>query len=130
MGYYPFGNPGFYSLTSAAFVKDRRNKQWIYTQKLGGKIFNWLWYEAKVSYGNHSNYITQNGFLTYNTVNPVWLVAGANLKLYYKHLEIIPAYLFNQQQGSILHYTTETQSGIINYIYFYHLLTATLKWNF
>lgn len=132
---YPFGNPNFYSTSAVAFVKNGQSKELIYSQKLGGKIFNWLGYEAKVSYGDHTNFITQNGFLTYNTANPVNLVAGATFNIFYKNLEIVPGYIFNQRQGSILHYTftpdyLDVKTETINYTYFYHLLTATIKWNF
>ena len=77
--WYPFGNTNFYSVSIFTWLNNGRNDQAIYTQKIGGKAFKNIWYELKGSYGNHQNYITDGGILAYNTVEPVWLTAEANL---------------------------------------------------
>jgi len=128
--YYPFGNVNFYSISSVALINDDMENRLIYAQKFGGKILKWLWAEAKVSYGNHTNYSTQSGFLTYNTANPVKLIFGADLKFYWKQLEISPGYRYLQCEGNYLYYDTFTTFKTVNYNYSNHLLTTSLKWNF
>lgn len=128
--YYPFGNTNFYSTSSAAYLKDGTRQDWIFSQKFGGKIKKWLWYEVNSSYGNHSNFITNTGFLTYNTSDQVKLVVGLNLKFYRKHLEFIPGYIYNQRQGTFSHLTSQSLLEPSKYNYSIHLFTTTLKWNF
>lgn len=127
--YYPLGNPNLYSTSTVAFVKDKSENNWIFSEKIGGKIFSWLWYEAKASYGNHLCYITESGFLTYNTPDPIMLVAGANLKFYWKHFELNTGYFYQQREGTYLQFDFSPPTTI-NYNYSNHLITTTLKWNF
>jgi hypothetical protein len=126
--YYPFGNSRFYSVSSLALINDGGENRTIVSEKLGGKITRWLWYETKVSIGNHQNYITQNGFLTYNTGDPIKIIAGADLKFYWKHLEIIPGYSLHVCEGKSIYYTNFDTYKTNNYTN--HLIKTTLKWNF
>ena len=128
--YYPFGNINFYGISSTCLLNDNQKNNWIFTQKIGGKLFNWLWYEIKGSYGNHNNYTTQSGFLAYNTSNPVKLTVGADLKIYWKNLEITPGYRFIQSENTYLYYTSYTTYKTKKYIYNNHLINTTLTWNF
>lgn len=128
--YYPFGNTNFYSRTMYAGIQNNGVFQNVFTQQIGGRITDKLWYEAGVSYGNLNQYITNYGFLTYNTADPVKLNAGADLRFCFKKLEIIPGYHFQVREGSYQQYKTPTDFTTTLFNYSTHYLTTTIKWRF
>ncbi len=127
--YYPLGNNNLYEISAITYKTE--SNQFIISQKAGGKLFKWLWIEAKASYGNHSNYISQGGFLTYNTADALQLIAGMDLKIYFgKHLQFSPGYKLQQVQRNHIYYTTYNNYNTITNNYFNQLLTTSLTWNF
>jgi len=130
LAYYPLGNQILYSVSSAAFLQNGSEQNFILRQRIGGRITKWLWAEAYGSYGNHQNYLPLNGFIAYNTVEPVQLTAGGNLNFQLGKYSIIPSYTFQQKESTYLQQDISQNISFINKNYNNHLLTLALKWNF
>lgn len=130
--YYPFKNNHFYGMTTGAFLKNGTQQQYVVSQKIGGKLLKKVWYQAEFMYGNLSNYQQSNTFLTYNTFDPILLLAGINFDIHAgKHFVFNPGYNFRQKESSSLQYSLEAPSGIIQtQTYFDHLIKMSLQWNF
>lgn len=130
LAFYPLGNQNLYSVSSIAFIQNGSKQNFIFNQRIGGRITKWLWAEAHASYGNHQNFLPSNGFISYNTVEPIQFTAGANLSYKIGKLNIIPAYTLQQKESSYMQRNIQQQTSFISNNYFNHLLTTTLKWNF
>lgn len=127
--YYPFGNSNFYSVTTGTILSNNSGKSFIIHQKLGGKAYQFIWYELSGSYGNFQNYIGAGGFTTYNTFDPIRFSSNINLKFYFKDFVIIPSYSFQIRKNN--YYTV--YNNIINTLtnqYYHHIFSITAKWNF
>lgn len=127
--FYPLGNQNLYSVSSAALLQNSNEQNFIFRQRIGGRITKWLWAEAYLSYGNHQNYLPATGFIAYNTVEPVLYIAGAHMNFQIKKLSIIPAYTI-QQKESTLYQQTPSEQSLVNDTYYNHLITTSVKWNF
>jgi hypothetical protein len=130
VAFYPLGNQNLYSVSSAAFLQNGSQQNFIFNQRIGAKFTKWLWAEAHASYGNHQNYLPSNGLIAYNTVEPIQFTAGANLNFKIGKLNIIPAYTLQQKESTYQQRNIKQQTSFISNNYFNHLLTTTLKWNF
>lgn len=135
--YYPLGNYNFYGATSATFLRNDSSNHFVIGQRIGYKITNWFWNEINFNYGNLANYISNNGFLTYNTSNPIRLQAGIDLKFYAgKHFQINAGYTFQKRDKEITELFQElpppsppvTSYKKENYIT--HIFKTSLLWNF
>jgi len=129
LAYYPLGNQHLYSVSSTALLQDGSKQNFIFRQRIGGRIRKWLWAEAQASYGNQQNYLPVNGFIAYNTVEPILFTAGAHLNFQIGKLSIIPAYTI-QLRESTLYQQTLSEQSIVNHSYYNHLITTSVKWNF
>lgn len=127
--FYPLGNQNLYSVSSAAFLQNGSEQNFVFRQRIGGRITKWLWAEAHASYGNHQNYLPSNGFVAYNTVDPIQFTTGASLNFQIGKFSIIPAYTLQQRESTSFQQTLLGQSYLTNQ-YFNHLITTTIKWNF
>lgn len=130
LAFYPFGNQHLYSVSSAIFLQNGSNQNFIFRQRIGGKITNWLWTEAYASYGNHQNYLPANGFIAYNTVEPILFTAGAHFNFQIGKLSVMPAYTLQQKESTYAQHNIMQQTSFINNKYWNHLITTTIKWNF
>lgn len=128
--WYPAGNTRFYTRTMFAALQNSGTFQPIFTQQVGGRITDKLWYEAGASFGNLNQYMTNYGFLTYNTADPVNLNAGADLRFVFKRMEVVTGYHFQVREGSYQQYKTPTDFTTTRFNYSTHFLTTTLKWRF
>jgi hypothetical protein len=128
--WYPFGNTRFYTRTMYAGLQNSGTFQTIFTQQVGGRITDKLWYEAGASFGNLNQYITNYGFLTYNTADPVKINAGADLRFCFRKLEVVPGYHFQLREGSYQQYKTPNDFTTTRFNYSAHFLTTTIKWRF
>lgn len=127
---YPLGNLNFYTISSLAYFKEKDYDKWIVSQTIGSKIFRWLWQEAKVSYGNHYNYITNNTFVTYNTSDPIKMIAGANLRFFFKPFEVVTGYSYNRCDGDYLYYNSLSVYKVVKYSYYSQSINTTVVWKF
>ncbi|MDH4473135.1 MAG: outer membrane beta-barrel protein [Fluviicola sp.] len=130
IGWYPFGNTKLYTVSSYSWLNNDGTNQSILSQKIGGMIFKNLWYEVKVSYGNHSNYLTEAGIFAFNTIEPILFLGEANLRLTFGRFSIIPSYTIQQRESSYSRYLTSTNSELVTANYFNHLIKTTLQWKF
>ncbi len=128
--WYPLGHTGFYSISSGIWLLNDTNHQGIVCQKIGGKLSKAVWYKWEGSYGNHQNYIASNGFVTYNTADPIHLTTGLSLTFFNKQTSIIPSYLLQQRESSYQRFFSPSQPETIKNKYFNHLFTCTVQWNF
>lgn len=128
--YYPLGNQHLYAVCSAAIVQNDKQQNFIFKQCIGTKLTDWLWAATSISYGNHQNYIPSNGFVAYNTFEPIQLNVGANLLFKFRRLNIIPTYTLQQKESTYLQVDTNEQIVFIRNTYFNHLFTTSLQWNF
>ncbi|TND10489.1 MAG: hypothetical protein FD123_131 [Bacteroidetes bacterium] len=127
---FPTGSSGFYVYGSAAYLKNGNNAQTVFTGKIGGRISDRLWFETTGSFGDMSNYIASNGFLVYNTFDPVKMNLGADLRIRAGKLEIIPGYRFQQRERSVLHFSSPDVSNATQSDYYNHILTTSFLWKF
>lgn len=130
LAFFPLGNQNLYSISSAAFLRNGSEQNFIFRQRLGSRITKWLWAEVYASYGNHQNYLPSSGFIAYNTVDPIHFTGGANLNFKIGKLSIIPAYSMQRMEGTYTQSSINQQIRLLTNNYINHLLTTTIKWNF
>lgn len=127
--YYPLGNLNLYTSTTVAAVvnSDSTNsQQYIASQRIGVRTIGQLWTEASFSIGNHTNYIANRAFLTYNTFDRINLLAGLKLTYYFTRFNVSVNYIYQQRETTIYdNYLPHT-----NIKYNNHLLNTSLVWNF
>jgi len=127
--YYPFGNQKFFGSTSYAFIQDDGNDRNVFSQKIGVKVFKSIWLEGKYSVGNLSNYMSRNGFDSYNTADAVKLNTGLDLHVYSKRLEYIFSYSYQVREATYNQYTSTT-FDIKKFNYINNNFSITFKWKF
>lgn len=130
--YYPLGNFNFYGTTSATYLKNGNVIQYIIGQQIGFKITHWWWSEINFNYGNLSNFITNNGVITYNTSDAIKLQTGLDFNFYIKkHFQMGIGYTLQQRERTTKQFATlgiSNGNEISNY--FNHLIKTILLWNF
>lgn len=136
MTYYPLGNYNFYGQSSIAFLRQSSSNQYVITHSLGGKISSTWWMNTYFQYGNLHNYNSQNGYLTFNTSDPIILNAGFDFNFYIKkHFQIQTGYTFQKREGSQSNFSNTSPSTTptiyySTYNYFTHLIKTAFIWNF
>ncbi len=128
--YYPLGNVNLYGTTAYALIDNNGTNQTVFSQKIGFKCFDWLWFEGKYSTGNHSNYMTNSGFVSFNTLDPVKMHASLDVHFFVRRTEFVLGYSFQTRQAKYTQYTAPTTSTVTNYNYSSNNLICTIKWNF
>lgn len=127
--YYPLGNVNLYSATAAAFIANTGGyvqQQFLFSEKLGFKTVKNLWLEGMFSVGNHTNYITNRAFLTYDTYDPIKLMAGATATYYFSRFNISFTYQYQQREATIYKNSAYFSSKKYNN----QLFNVGLLWNF
>lgn len=128
--WYPFGNTNFYSKSSFIYLLNNDEKQYIYSQYVGFKLRKNIRFELNGSYGNHQNLISTNGLISYNTLDPIWFSGEAKLYLRHKKITFIPAFGFQEREGSYYVFSDEDTYETINDKYNNNLYKLTVLWNF
>jgi hypothetical protein len=128
--YFPFGNLNFYGNSKIGYVKNNSESNTIYSQLLGAKLAKKVWIEGYGAYGNHLNYITENGLFAFNTPNKINWYAGANLNLYFKKIDITLGYGMQERAASYYTELNPTTSNTVNYTYNYNLFKTKIVWKF
>jgi tetratricopeptide (TPR) repeat protein len=128
--YYPLGNKNLIGSTAFAFVRNGTENQTIFNQKVTIKCLPWLWIDGKFSIGNHMNYMSNLGFVSFNTADPAKNNSGLDVHFYYKKLEFVFGYSYQTREASYTVYPTLTTSESTSYKYKSNNLITTLKWNF
>jgi hypothetical protein len=126
---YPFGSTTFYIMGSYSYLHNGSAKQNILLSSFGGKISNTLWYELFGSYGDHTNYISSTGFVSYNTVDPI--LYNVNGKINFcinKHFAIIPSYTMQQREDTYEVWLTQSSQQLVKHRYINNLFSISVKW--
>lgn len=127
--YFPFGNMNFYSNSKVAFVTNETYNNSIFTQLLGYKLTPKIWIEGFGAFGNHLNYISDNGLSVFNTPNQINWYTGSNLNFYFKRFDFSLGYGIQQRESN--YYTADLSTLItINYTYNYNLIKTRIVWKF
>ncbi|HOG20393.1 MAG TPA: tetratricopeptide repeat protein [Salinivirgaceae bacterium] len=127
--YYPFGNLNFYGITSGTIILDsnkNRDKQTVFSQNIGVKLFGKMWLDGMISVGNHLNYITERSFIVYDTYDPIMFMSGLNLSYYFKKVTVTAIYSWTQKEGWAF---TNYYTNLLKYKYNNQLVNLTIKWN-
>ncbi len=127
--WYPLGNVDLYSATTGAFIYNTggyEQRQLVFSEKIGLKTAKNLWLEGMASFGNHANYITNHAFLTYDTYDPIKLMAGATATYYFSHLNIFLTYQYQQREATIY----KNSNFLNSKKYDNHLINLGLLWSF
>ncbi len=131
--YFPFGNLNLYSLSTYSILQNTYSSTSVVSEKIGIKLHPKIYTEALISYGSHTNFVSQGTFLTYNTPDPIKLIAGMDLKFLINHLHLTLGYRYNQREGTRTVINTidkPEQYSTTNFNYSIHLITTTLTWKF
>jgi tetratricopeptide (TPR) repeat protein len=130
----PFGNPNLYT-TSIFSLQTEKNgadtrQGFIFNQIAGMKVFERMWAEAGVTYGDVSNVMSNYGMITFNDPDIIKKMMGFRLYfLFTNHTQIRLNTTFFDKQSRFLS-TTESTGLPHNISYSTHSLSATLLWNF
>lgn len=127
---FPFGNLNFYCNSKVDYLKNETNKNLIYSQLIGCKIFSKLWIEMFGSHGNHENFIADNGLLSFNTPNKINWYAGTNLNFYFKKFDVTLGYVLQQREGNYDLYTNPNTYTTTTYNFNYNLIKTKITWKF
>jgi len=128
--WYPFGNTNFYSSSSFTYLLNNDEKQYIYSQYVGFKLRKNIRFELNGSFGNHQNFISTDGLISYNTLDPILFLGEAKLFLNYKKFTFIPAYGMQEREGSYNVYSGIDTFETITNKYNNNLYKLTILWNF
>jgi hypothetical protein len=128
--YYPLGNSNFYGNTKAALVSNENIDNTIYSQLFGFKLMRKTWLELFGAYGNHQNYITDNGLFVFNTPNQINWYLGTNLNLYFKKIDLTFGYGLQERESNYYNGNNPFALNSNNYTYNYNSLKTKITWKF
>jgi len=128
--YYPWGNTKIFGSTAFSYSFNSNAQQQVFVQKIGVNCTNWLWMEGKFSLGNLYNYMSNLGFVAYNTADKIVNNTGLDFHFLYRKFELIIGYALQTRVAYYTAYPTYSTSEIISYNYQSNNLITTVKWNF
>lgn len=129
--YFPFGNSKFYGNSKFAFVSNEFENNSIYSQLLGLKLAKKVWIEVYGAYGNHQNYVSENGLFVFNTPNKINWYTGSNLNFYFKKFDFSLGYGIQERAATYENGANPTAiQRATNYTYNYNLLKTKIVWKF
>lgn len=129
---FPNGNLELYFLSSVAHINNKmaRTDQWVVMEKIGKKLSDTVYGDISISYGNHTNYITSGGFITYNTGAKILLMCGANLDFYFNKVVLSLGYSLDKREFQSIQYQDETNYTLTTQTFFNNFIKTNIKWNF
>jgi hypothetical protein len=130
LNYFPLGNLNLYGNTKIGIVTNDSETNTIITQLLGLKISKKIWIEGYGAFGNHQNYISDNGLYVFNTPNKINWYAGSNLNFYFKQIDFSLGYGIQERGSSYENGPNPSNTNTINYTYNYNLLKTKIVWKF
>lgn len=152
--YYPLGGSFFYGYTGAVFyhssyrqdsgggkghgnghggtLQNSTDSRFIFTQKLGVRLFRSGWLEGEIYWGNLNNVNLNNAFIVYNLPEQINLSAGLSFTvLLTRHLELGIYYRYLDKSGNYFTFDNEhTIFGHSTFNYQTQSITGGLKWKF
>lgn len=140
-GVYPLGNLNLYSFTTATgFFQGKgigalfRNstfseKRIIFSETLGGKLYNNLWGSISFAYGNMQNFNDKNAFVVYNTTDKInYKLDISLLYVISKRFDISLTYGFSEMETSLLKYTNLNTYSSSSLKYLNNSIIGGFKW--
>ena len=154
--YYPFGSTSFYGYSgfiffNSSFREDRENgngngnsngqnnrgrnnaeSRFIFSQKLGVRLFQSGWLEGEIYLGDLNNVNLDNAFIIYNLPEQINLSAGLSFTiLLSRHLELGFYYRYLDKSGNYFTFDNEhTRFENFTFKYQTQSLIGGLKWKF
>ncbi len=152
--YYPFGGSVFYGYTGTIFYhtsyrqgsgsgngngkgqgrasQNNAENRFIFTQKLGVRLFRSGWLEGEIYRGNLNNINLDNAFIVYNLPEQISLSAGLSFTvLLSRHVELGIYYRYLDKSGNFFTYDSEhTRFENFTFNYQTQSLIGGLKWRF
>lgn len=131
LAFYPFGNLNLYSssdVTALIFENDNTDANYIFTQKIGFKVFEHLWSEVSASLGERHDYNQDNAFVVYNDANVIKNQFGLDFIFPFAKFEFSLRYKYSQEEMVISHFSSQSNSEIKDFNK--HSITGGIKWNF
>ncbi len=128
--FYPLGNSNLFLTSGYSVIKNGQVNQSVFTQKIFAKCSKWCWLEAKYSSGNHLNYMSNLGFLSFNTADAVLQNIGLDIHLYTKKMEFVIGMSHQTRQAIYDVYSASSVFQTIKFNYSNNNLITSVKWNF
>lgn len=129
--YYPLGNLNLYTVSSVAYIDNGGTEQWVLMQKIAKKIADYLYCDMSFSYGNHTNYITSSGFITYNTAAKIQWIGGLNCDFFFNKFTLSLGYSIDKREFQSWQYSLASQNtSASTQTYFNNAIKTNIKWNF
>lgn len=130
LNYFPLGNLNFYGNTKFGIVTNDSETNTIITQSLGLKLSKKIWIEGYGAYGNHQNYISENGLFVFNTPNKINWYGGSNLNFYFNNVNFSLGYGIQERASSYENGLSPSTTSTTNYTYNYNLIKTKIVWIF
>lgn len=135
--FYPLGNLNFYTVTDATLFSNRywgENKfkrSGIFDQKIGWKVFAYLWMEAGYTFGYIYNYHENDAFIVFNNIDRISNRASFNLIMpVSKDIELSLRYQYYNQEVTNYNYNNLGNLNLNLTNNNIHKIIGGLKWTF
>ena len=117
--WYPFGNTGLYANAEVSYIIANKTPDYdpgfIFKSNVGIRLFKSMWIEPFMLYGKSRNFVDDDAFVTYNSINTVNYWYGVNLNTLISKGKII--LYFNWQQYSLTNdYTLNTEKQSMGFL--------------
>lgn len=130
---YPLGNTNLYTNTIVSWQQETSSgtpvKRILLNQEIGGKLGNHLWIEGFGTFGNISNYLSDDGQVVFNEGNLISLRAGTRLIIPINNkISFRLEYAFSKHKS--VFYPNNFEDVTYNPIFYnIHSITGGLIWN-
>lgn len=124
---FPFGNLNLYTLTTLTLHNERNSGNLVFEQKAGGKIFNFLWIDGFITFGQIKNYTEQNAFVIHNMTDAVNMRYGGSLIFTAKKIQFTCKYQKQELTADYLFYKTGVETKQFKYKSSQFLLSISKK---
>lgn len=125
----PWGNLNFYTNSTFSLTHSRDKSNFLFYQKAGFKVSDWLWTEVFASFGDHTGASEFNGRVFYNLFDRINTYAGGKLII---PLSTIATLSFNYQwyncEGNSFSILPGGNEIISTYNYQNQMITGGLVW--
>lgn len=131
---YPLGNLNLYAVSTASFQRElysnrKYNDELIFNQLIGLKTLNFLWFEGHITFGNLSNFVTNDGASVFNGIGIIKQnFGGRAIVLINPKLNFKISYTYSQIESSFIEsLNVDKKHNPIEYNN--HSITGGLVWN-